>query len=95
VFRRLRSQLFSRNHRAKEKHDEVALGGVADFDRHRVGTGLYLRGRAALSEEKQAYYIKVLNITLAQQQRIRRECYGPKASTGHFGHRQWDASVER
>jgi hypothetical protein len=49
----------------------------------------------ALSEEKQAYYIRVLNITPAQQQRIRRECYGPKASTGHFAHRQWDASVER
>ena len=50
----------------------------------------------ALSQEKQAYYIRVLNITPAQQERIRRECYPPAAATGHFGHRQQrDASVEQ
>ena len=45
----------------------------------------------ALSQEKQAYYIKVLNITPVQQERIRRECYGARASTGHVGHRPRDA----
>jgi hypothetical protein len=50
----------------------------------------------ALSQEKQAFYIRVLNITSAQQERIRRECYGPTAATGHFGHRQQrDASVQQ
>jgi hypothetical protein len=50
----------------------------------------------ALSQEKQAYYIRVLNITPAQQERIRRECYPPAAATGHFGHRQQrDASIEQ
>jgi len=49
----------------------------------------------ALSPEQQAYYIRVLNITPDQQERIRRECYGPKASTGHFGRRQRDASADR
>ena len=50
----------------------------------------------ALSQEKQAYYIRVLNITPAQQERIRRECYPPAAATGRFGHRQQrDASVEQ
>jgi hypothetical protein len=50
----------------------------------------------ALSQEKQAYYIRVLNITPVQQERIRRECYGSTVATGHFGRRQQrDASVER
>ena len=49
----------------------------------------------ALSQEKQAYYIKVLNITPVQQERIRRECYGAKESSAHFGRRQRDASVEQ
>lgn len=50
----------------------------------------------ALSQEKQAYYIRVLNITPAQQERIRRECYPRAAATGHFGHRQQrDASIEQ
>jgi len=58
----------------------------------------------ALSQEQQAYYIKVFNITPAQQERIRHACYGQKtphviaaaveAST-HFGHRERDASVEK
>ena len=49
-----------------------------------------------LSQEKQAYYIRVLNITPAQQERIRRECYGSTVATGHFGRRQQrDASVEQ
>jgi hypothetical protein len=50
----------------------------------------------ALSQEKQAYYIRVLNITPAQQERIRRECYGSTVAAGHFGRRQQrDASVEQ
>jgi hypothetical protein len=50
----------------------------------------------ALSQEKQAYYIRVLNITPAQQERIRRECYAPAPASGHFGHRQQrDAKVEQ
>ena len=50
----------------------------------------------ALSQEKQAYYIRVLNITPTQQERIRRECYLPAAATGHFGRRQHrDARVEQ
>ena len=49
----------------------------------------------ALSQEKQAYYIKVLNITPVQQERIRRECYGAKELSAHFGRRQRDASVEQ
>ena len=32
----------------------------------------------ALSAEQQAYYIKVFNITPAQQERIRHSCYGGK-----------------
>jgi hypothetical protein len=32
----------------------------------------------ALSAEQQAYYVKVLNITPAQQERIRQTCYGSK-----------------
>jgi hypothetical protein len=50
----------------------------------------------ALSREKQAYYIRILNITPIQQERIRRECYPPAAATGHFGQRQQrDARVEQ
>jgi hypothetical protein len=32
----------------------------------------------ALSSEQRAYYIRVYSITPAQQDRIRRECYGSK-----------------
>jgi hypothetical protein len=51
----------------------------------------------ALSQEKQAYYIRVLNITPAQQDRIRRECYVPKSEgpTVHFGHRERNARAEQ
>ena len=50
----------------------------------------------ALSMEQRAYYIKVYNITSAQQERIRRECYGAKAEPIHFGHRhQRDARTEQ
>jgi hypothetical protein len=49
----------------------------------------------ALSMEQRAYYIKVYNITSAQQERIRREC-GAKAEAIHFGHRhQRDARAEQ
>jgi hypothetical protein len=33
----------------------------------------------ALTSEQQAYYIKVYNISLELQDRIRQACYGPKA----------------
>lgn len=33
----------------------------------------------ALSADQRAYYIKVLNITPAQQESIRQACYGSKA----------------
>jgi hypothetical protein len=51
----------------------------------------------ALSQEKQAYYIRVLNITPAQQDRIRRECFVPKSEgpSVHFGRRQRDARAEQ
>jgi hypothetical protein len=50
----------------------------------------------ALSMEQRAYYIKVYNITSTQQERIRRECYGAKVETIHFGHRQQrDARAEQ
>jgi hypothetical protein len=48
----------------------------------------------ALSLEQRAYYIKVFNITSAQQDRIRRECSKPGAEgPSHFGHRERDASA--
>jgi hypothetical protein len=55
-----------------------------------------------LSLEQQAYYIKVFNITPAQQELIRRECNGPKTRhattsvegpTNHFGYGERDARV--
>jgi hypothetical protein len=50
----------------------------------------------ALSSEQRAYYIKVYNISSAQQERIRRECYGAKVEPIHFGHRQQrDARAEQ
>lgn len=59
----------------------------------------------ALTSEQQAYYIKVFNITPAQQERIRHACYGTKvhhgtsvtveASSGRSGHDEWDARAER
>jgi len=56
----------------------------------------------ALSAEQQAYYIKVFNITAAQQERIRRACYEPRAHraatsaegpTSHSGHDEREARV--
>ena len=53
-----------------------------------------------LSLEQQAYYIKVFNITPAQQELIRRECNAPKTRpattsvegpTNHFGYGERDA----
>jgi hypothetical protein len=50
----------------------------------------------ALSLEQRAYYIKIYNITSAQQDRIRRECLKSNAEApSHFGHRQRDASTEQ
>jgi hypothetical protein len=59
----------------------------------------------ALTSEQQAYYIKVFNITPAQQERIRTACYGAKArrgttisveaSTGRSGHDERDARAEQ
>jgi hypothetical protein len=58
-----------------------------------------------LSREQQAYYIKVFNITPAQQERIRHACYGPRArhaiaaseerSTDYFGQSERDAPTGR
>jgi hypothetical protein len=44
----------------------------------------------ALSLGQRAYYIKVLSITPAQQERIRRECFKPDAAapTGYLGRRE-------
>jgi hypothetical protein len=51
----------------------------------------------SLSSEQKAYYIRVFNITPAQQQRIRHACYEPKVRgaameepTGRFGHAERD-----
>ena len=50
----------------------------------------------SLSHEQRAYYIRVYNITLAQQERIRRACFGSKirraslseeGRSNHFGRR--------
>jgi hypothetical protein len=59
----------------------------------------------ALSREQQVYYIKVFNITPAQQERIRQACYGPRArhaitasegrSTEYFGQNERDAPTGR
>ena len=59
----------------------------------------------ALTSEQQAYYIKVFNITPAQQERIRHACYGTKtrhgttmtveASSGHYGRDERDARAEQ
>jgi len=59
----------------------------------------------ALTPEQQAYYIKVFNITPAQQERIRHACYGTKsrhgtsvtaeASTGRSGYEERDARAEQ
>ena len=56
----------------------------------------------ALSSEQKAYYIRVLRITPAQQERIRRSCFEPtmrEAATSdgtitHFRHRERDARAE-
>jgi hypothetical protein len=54
----------------------------------------------SLSAEQKAYYIRVFNITSAQQERIRQACYEPrlrraavsmKEPTGRFGHVEGDA----
>jgi hypothetical protein len=51
----------------------------------------------ALSAEQQAYYIKVFNITHAQQERIRQACYGGRRvinvsdeQRGHSGRHERD-----
>jgi hypothetical protein len=53
----------------------------------------------SLSSEQKAYYIRVFNITPAQQQRIRHACDEPKVRraavsmeepTGRFGHAERD-----
>jgi hypothetical protein len=59
----------------------------------------------ALTAEQQAYYIKVFNITPAQQERIRHACYGTKsrhgapisveASAGRSAHEERDARAEQ
>jgi hypothetical protein len=59
----------------------------------------------ALSAEQQAYYIKVYNITPAQQERIRHACDGPstrhavstsvEASNGQIGHGEREARAEQ
>ena len=59
----------------------------------------------ALTSEQQAYYIRVFNITPAQQERIRHACYGTKthhgtsvsveASTGRSGYEERNARVEQ
>jgi hypothetical protein len=55
----------------------------------------------SLSHEQRAYYIRVYNITTAQQERIRRACFGSRVRRAslseegrpsHFGRRVWDAS---
>ena len=54
----------------------------------------------ALSSEQKAYYIRVFNITSAQQERIRHACYEPRVRRtavsmeepmGRFGHAERDA----
>ena len=52
----------------------------------------------ALSAEQQAYYIKVFNITPAQQERIKHACYGQRShvvaderSSGRLVHNERDA----
>jgi hypothetical protein len=47
----------------------------------------------ALSLEQRAYYIKVLSITPAQQERIRRKCSkpNPEEPISNLGHRERDA----
>ena len=51
----------------------------------------------ALTLEQRAYYIKVLSITPAQQERIRRECSkpNPEGPTSRLGHRERDARAEQ
>ena len=58
----------------------------------------------SLSSEQKAYYVRVFNITSAQQERIRRACYEPKphhATTmaetqiSHPGHRERDARADQ
>ena len=57
-----------------------------------------------LSPEQKAYYIRVFNITLVQQERIRHACYDPttrhaaasaERAVNHFGHRERDARVDQ
>jgi hypothetical protein len=89
------SQNFPRDHRAKEgvmKWLWAVLLTSTAFASAEAYTCADVR---ALSPEKQAYYIRVLSITQAEQDRIRRECYGPKASIGHFGHGQQDVRAEQ
>jgi hypothetical protein len=56
----------------------------------------------SLSSEQRAYYIRVFNITAAQQERIRHACYEPRLRraatsveepTGYIGHTERDARV--
>lgn len=51
----------------------------------------------ALSLEQRAYYVRVLSITPAQQERIRRECSkpSPEEPTRRLGHREQDARAEQ
>ena len=55
----------------------------------------------SLSSEQQAYYIRVFNITPAQQERIRAACYGSRSrhvisesdERTHSSHNERDARV--
>jgi hypothetical protein len=74
------------------RYHELAVGGSINYKRDFVGTGLHLRGRSR-SQLGEAYCIKVLSITPAQQERIRRECSkpNPEGPTSRLGHREREA----
>jgi hypothetical protein len=87
-------KIFSRKHRAKGdvmKWLWAVLLTAAGVVSAQAFTCADVR---ALSLEQRAYYIKVFNITSAQQDRIRRECSKSGAEgPNHFGHRERDASA--
>jgi hypothetical protein len=85
-------------------------GGIMKWLWTALSTGLGIASAQAytcadvrtLSVEQQAYYIRVFNITPAQQEHIRHACYEPKArqamtsmegSASHFGHGERDARI--
>jgi hypothetical protein len=78
----------------KREHHEVALAALLTSLSAMSAEAYTCADVRSLSLEQQAYYVRALDITPAEQERIRHACYGPntrsvttsvEVSISHFG----------